>query len=973
MRFIRGDSLQEAIARFHRADGPGRDPGERALALRQLLGRFVDVCDAIAYAHSRGVLHRDLKPGNIMLGQYGETLVVDWGLAKAVGRAAGDGGAAEGPLQPASASGPAATQVGSALGTPQYMSPEQAAGRLDQLGPSSDVYSLGATLYCLLTGKAPFEGRDVGEVLRQVQRGEFPPPRQVQRAVPPALEAVCLKAMALRPEGRYATPRALVADVEKWLADEPVSAWREPLRLRAGRWARRHQAAVAACVAGLLVAVLAGGAGAWWLDRQRSEQRRAVQATLDKVGELQEKGQWKEAEVLLEREDERLGPRGPHDLKARLKRAADELALVKRLEDIRLKRAILVEGRMDTAGADRDYAVEFRAAGLGEVGSDAATAAAWVRNSPVHKALLAALYDWGSHASGRQRRAWLLGVARLADPWWDGVRDPAAWKDAAVLARRVQGEPAAQQSPQLLLMVGMRLRGKEREALLKWAWEGHPEDLWLNFELANALKEGKKPEEAVSYFRAALAVRPGTAVVHNNLGNALRKQHKVAEAIAEYKKAIELDPKSATAHYNVGAALGHQGKLAEAIAEYKKAIELDPKYAAPHSNLGNALRKQHKVAEAIAEHKKAIELDPKDASAHTNLGVALADQGKWAEAIAEFKKAIELDPKFATAHTNLGSALYAQGKLAEAIAECKKAIELDPKDATPHNSLGGVLRDQHKFAEAIAEFQKAIELDPKCAPAHSNLGLALRRQNKVEEAIAAVRKAIELDPKDAHAHVALGQILLEQGHLTEARQATQRCLDLLPANHPLRAFASELLRQCEQMQALDQKLGAVLQGKSRTADAAEQVSLAGLCLLKKRYTDATRFFAGAFKAQPQLADDLQAGHRYNAACAAALAAAGQGGDAARLDDKDRASLRQQALGWLRADLALWGKQAERGTPQTRAAVQKTLQHWQEDADLARLRDAAALAKLPEAERAEWQKLWADVEATLNKAGKGEKK
>jgi serine/threonine-protein kinase len=179
MRFIRGDSLNEAIERFHKADVAGRDPGERALALRQLLGRFVDVCDAIAYAHSRGVLHRDLKPANVMLGQFGETLVVDWGLAKAAGRDIGENASAEGPLHPASASGSAPTQMGAAIGTPQYMSPEQAAGRLDQLGPATDVYSLEATLYCLLTGKAPVGGKEVGEVLRKVQRGDFPPPRQV--------------------------------------------------------------------------------------------------------------------------------------------------------------------------------------------------------------------------------------------------------------------------------------------------------------------------------------------------------------------------------------------------------------------------------------------------------------------------------------------------------------------------------------------------------------------------------------------------------------------------------------------------------------------------------------------------------------------------------------------------------------------------------------------------------------------------
>jgi serine/threonine-protein kinase len=265
MRFIKGDTFQDAIHRFHQAEGPQRDPGERGLALRGLLRRFVDVCNAVAYAHARGVLHRDLKPSNAILGSYGETLVVDWGLAKPTGRRVEEGGAAEETLRPASASGAAQTQTGSVLGTPAYMSPEQAAGRLEELGPASDVYSLGAMLYSLLTGKAPFEGhRDMGEVLGKAKKGEFAPPRRAKREVPAALEAVCLQAMALRPEDRYPSARALAADVERWLADEAVSAWREPWRMRAGRWARRHQAMVAACAAGLLVAVLAGGAGVWW-------------------------------------------------------------------------------------------------------------------------------------------------------------------------------------------------------------------------------------------------------------------------------------------------------------------------------------------------------------------------------------------------------------------------------------------------------------------------------------------------------------------------------------------------------------------------------------------------------------------------------------------------------------------------------------------------------------------------------------
>jgi serine/threonine-protein kinase len=239
MRFIRGDSLKDAIKRYHRAGSERSNLAERTLEFRKLLGRFVDVCNAMAYAHSRGVLHRDLKPDNVMLGQYGETIVVDWGIAKTIGRAHGVE-SHEPPVSLSPETGTPETMVGSAMGTPQYMSPEQAVGRLDLLGPSSDVYSLGATLYHLLTGKAPFDAASVGEILQRVQKGDFEPPRQCNDDVPSALEAICLKAMALNPEQRYTSPGALAGDIERWLADSPVSVYRDPPLARIGRWARRN-------------------------------------------------------------------------------------------------------------------------------------------------------------------------------------------------------------------------------------------------------------------------------------------------------------------------------------------------------------------------------------------------------------------------------------------------------------------------------------------------------------------------------------------------------------------------------------------------------------------------------------------------------------------------------------------------------------------------------------------------------------
>jgi hypothetical protein len=220
----------------------------------------------------------------------------------------------------------------------------------------------------------------------------------------------------------------------------------------------------------------------------------------------------------------------------------------------------------------------------------------------------------------------------------------------------------------------------------------------------------------------------------------------------------------------------------------------------------------------------------------------------------------------------------------------------------------------------------------------------------------------------ATAHGVLGQALLRQGRFAEGCQATRRALDLLPPNDPNRKHASQQLQHGMRLVQLDAKLAAVLKGQGQPAGAAEQLGFGFLCRqYKRRYAAAARFYADGFAADPRLAEDLGNERRYHAACAAPLAAAGQGEDAAKLPDKERARLRQQALGWLQEDLAAWKKVAEKGPAQARAAVQQKLLHWQQDPDLAGLRDQAALANLPEAERQAWQQLWADVGAVLAQA------
>jgi tetratricopeptide (TPR) repeat protein len=268
MRFVRGRTLAEAVASYHRR----RASGEAGpLELRELLTALVGVCNAVAYAHSRGVLHRDLKPQNVVLGDYGEVIVLDWGLARVTGQ---PDDAAAAPLELPAAGERDGTVQGQVLGTPAYMAPEQAEGRLDLLGPASDVYGLGAILYEVLTGRPPFQGDDTMAVLRQVVHEAPVRPRSVEKGVPAALEAVCLKALAKQLAARYATAKDLAAEVERWLADEPVRAYRDPLPTRARRWAGRHRPLVSA-VAVLLVAGLVGlSAGAILLNGARAETER---------------------------------------------------------------------------------------------------------------------------------------------------------------------------------------------------------------------------------------------------------------------------------------------------------------------------------------------------------------------------------------------------------------------------------------------------------------------------------------------------------------------------------------------------------------------------------------------------------------------------------------------------------------------------------------------------------------------------
>ena len=787
---------------------------QRQLTPQARLELFAQVCHAVQHAHQKGIIHRDIKPSNILVAMHDTVPVVkviDFGIAKALGPELTDITLFTGFAQ--------------LIGTPLYMSPEQAGQSAIDVDTRSDIYSLGVLLYELLTGTTPFEKERFKQAaqdeIRRIVREEEPPkpstrlseskdslpsisaqrhmePAKLTKLVRGELDWIVMKALEKDRSRRYQTASGFALDVRRYLANEAVLACPPSVGYRLRKFVRRNKGALAAAAVVLLLLILLA-IGIGWTVRDRADRQARVSGKVSTIltefEQLQREQKWAQALAALRRAEAAMAGGSTDGATAQhIRDWLRDFEFVDLLERIRMRRITWEDGKFDDAGADKDYAAAFRAYGVDAGQLPAAESIDRLKSrAAIAIPLAAAMDDWAEARraatkddAGAQR---MVTVARSLDP--EPTRDAirATWGKPASevedeLRRLTETIDVRTQRPATLDILARSLSKAEQPEpalrLLRDAQLAHAQDFWINYHLAHMLEERKDYEGAVRCYTAAVSACPTAVAALNNLAISLMKLGKPEEAGAACSRAIELDPKFANAHNNLGIALSHLKDVPGAIAAHHKALEIDPKYAAAHGNLGRIFADQMEYDKAVESYRKALELDPNLADVHSNLGNVLVEQEKLEEAAASYLKAIELAPKDDKLYFNYGILLARQKKPDEALTAYHKAVELAPNNGNYYVNLAVVLFGQGKPDEAIAAYRKAIELNPKDAKAHRGLGTVLARQGRPNEAIAAWRRVIELEPKNAVMHGNIGAALSNIGDYEEAIKYYRTAIELDP-------------------------------------------------------------------------------------------------------------------------------------------------------------------------------------------------
>jgi tetratricopeptide (TPR) repeat protein len=721
MDYVEGISLEQAIA----------DRDTHGLSPRRICEIIRDMAEALAYAHAEGLVHRDIKPGNILLAPDGRPYLTDFGLAKEVK-------GLEKSL----------TLTGMIVGTPFYMSPEQASGERE-FDERSDVFSLGAVMYEALTGRRPFVGSQIYDVLDRVIHRDPPPPRSVSRLVHRDIQTICMKCLEKERHRRYQTAGDLAADLKRYLDGEPIHARPSGFITKILKKARRNKLAAAMMLIGIAAVVTL--ASWYWYQSVLRERAREIRAR---------------ASAALER--------GKHS------RTADEK--LKACDD-----ALKIDPTFGLAWQEKGYI--YRALEDTDKAFDCFTKAIELSPELAYSYFERALINIAERNNIKAALPDLQKVVELDPGSYIGyfarglLEGERGDLDAAIkyYTKCVELNPGFDWA---FLNRGAAYADKKmyKEAITDYekAIEINPYAYKPHNNLALALVELDRVEEAIEVWEDAIALAPEDNDPYYNRGNALKRLGRLTEAIEDFTLAIEVDPNHADSYCNRGNAYFQLGYYPEAIADHTKAIELRPDFGLSYLGRATVYGMLNEYEKALADYAKAEKLIPKDPAIYSNRGALHVNMGEYDKGIADFTKAGQVDPGFATAWYHRGMAREDRQEYDAAIADYTMAIEKGMKEARLYDRRAFAHAGKGDFAKAIADWSDALKLDQTFLAAWINRGLAKVNMGDLAGAISDYTEALKLDPLSAQVYFNRGTAYLKNNQLAEAENDYTKAIRLAP-------------------------------------------------------------------------------------------------------------------------------------------------------------------------------------------------
>jgi eukaryotic-like serine/threonine-protein kinase len=800
MRLVRGDNLSTRIKQFHEWSKPG---DFNSVEFRTLIDRLVDVAQAIRYAHSRGVLHRDLKPGNILAGEYGETLVIDWGLARlpraeeALAQSTDEGIDGKAPLNIRSGSNLDATIQGGQLGTVGYAPPEQLNGRVDLISERSDVYGLGAILYQILTGRPPLDrqgpDRNFAEVIRDTIEGRIVPPRQVHPSIPKPLSAICLKALQREPAERYDSAAAFLDDLERWKADQPIAAAPDSLADRLMRLTRRYRNAALATAATLIGIAVVALIAALYINQARVREAQA----LAKESEARAK-----SEKLAEEKSE---------LAQRNQTVVDNFVAAFRSPD-----------PANESTTSQMTALDVLKQALVQIGTDDNLSKDALTKATLLSAIGESLQSLGEYnqAVSAFEETLRLRKAALREDHPDTLTNMNGLASAYQYAgRRAEALPLYEETLRL------------RKAALG---EEHPDTLQSTSNLALAYLEAGRPEEALPLFEETLRHRKAalgeedqeTLQSMNNLAGAYLEAGRLDEALPLFEETLRLrktrlgedHPETLTTMDNLASALRAAGRHDESLTLVEETVRLmKSKLGEDHpftligmSNLAHAYQTTDRLDEALGLVEEVLRLrkarlgedHPDTLTSKNNLAMAYEKVGRRDEALRLFEENLRLTraklgedhPETLTSMNNLASAFRDANRLDEALPLYEKALRLrkarlgedHPDTLSSIHNLAGAYQVANRLDEALPLYEETLRLrkarlgedHPDTLSSMNNLASAYHEGGRSEEALPLFEETLRLRKGTLGADHP--STLISMNNVAHAYQAAGRLDEALP-------------------------------------------------------------------------------------------------------------------------------------------------------------------------------------------------